>query len=301
MPLGDFVSAYGYSMKDLPSESVLLPQIRDMADGLGKSQTAPLEDRYNGPVLFEGQAAGVVFARFFADQLPAQPNPMANNAQLSDAFRQQPSSGLLNKMRSRVMPDFLDVVDDPSATHEKDSLLFGGYKVDEEGVPSKQTLVVRRGILKTVLTSRAPVRGVLESTGNLRERGVAPSNLLVNSAKTSTSEELRKQLLEAAKSRGNQYGIVVRRISGRTATLAYRVYDEGREELIRNAVISGLSSASFKDILAVSDRREVYTEGGQPLISYVLPALLFDDATIEKPSGEISKPPITGNPLLQKR
>jgi predicted Zn-dependent protease len=301
MPLGDFVSAYGYSMKDLPSETVLLAQIRAMADGLGKSQTAPLEDRYNGPVLFEGQAAGVVFARFFGDQLPAQPNPMANNAQLSEALRQQPSSGLLNKIRSRVMPDFLDVVDDPSATHEKDSLLFGGYKVDEEGVPSKQTLVVRRGILKTVLTSRAPVRGVLESTGNLRERGVAPSNLLVNSAKTSTSEELRKQLLEAAKSRGNQYGIVVRRISGRTATLAYRVYDEGREELIRNAVISGLSSASFKDILAVSDRREVYTEGGQPLVSYVLPSLLFDDATIEKPSGEISKPPIAGNPLLQKR
>jgi hypothetical protein len=45
----------------------------------------------------------------------------------------------------------------------------------------------------------------------------------------------------------------------------------------------------------------VYTEGGQPLVSYILPSLLFDDATIEKPSGEISKPPITGNPLLQKR
>jgi predicted Zn-dependent protease len=317
MPLGDFLSAYGYSMKDLPPESVLLAQIREMADGLGKLQTAPLEDRYNGPVLFEGQAVAVVFAKLFAEQLPVQPDLMSSNAQPSDAFRQQPANGFLNRIGSRVLPDFLDVVDDPSATHEKDSLLFGSYKVDEEGVPSKQTLVVRRGILKSVLTSRAPVRGLLESTGNLRERGIAPSNLFVNSDKTSTPEELRKQLLESARSRGNHYGIVVRRLSGRIATLAYRVYDEGREELIRNADISGLSSASFKDILAVSDTRIVYTEpaqarnssqfnvnqfsGGQPLVSYVLPSLLFDDVTIEKPSGEISKLPLTGNPLLQKQ
>jgi predicted Zn-dependent protease len=317
MPLGDFVSAYGYSVKDLPTESVLLAQIREMADRLARSQTAPVEDRYNGPVLFEGQAAAVVFARIFAEQLPVQPNAISNNAQLSDAFRQQPSSGLLNRMGSRVLPEFLDVVDDPSATHEKDSLLFGGYKVDEEGIPSKQTLVVSRGILKTVLTSRAPVRGVLESTGNLRERGVAPSNLFVNSDKTSTPEELRKQLLDSAMRRGNHYGIVIRRLSGRIATVAYRVYEDGREELIRNADVSGLSSASFKDIVAVSDRRIVYTEatparnsspfnvnqlsGAQPLITYVLPSLLFDDVTIEKPSGEISKPPFISNPLLQKQ
>jgi predicted Zn-dependent protease len=317
MPLGDFVSAYGHSVKDLPTEYVVLAQIREMADGLAKSQTAPVEDRYNGPVLFEGQAAAVVFARIFAEQLPVQPNQILNNAQLSDGFRQQPSSGLLNRMGSRVLPEFLDVVDDPSATHEQDSLLFGGYKVDEEGVPAKPTLVVSRGILKTVLTSRAPVRGVLESTGNLRERGVAPSNLFVNSNKTSTPEELRKQLLDSAMRRGNHYGIVVRRLSGRIATAAYRIYEDGREELIRNADVSGLNSASFKDILAVSDRRIVYTEatpprnssafnvnqlsGGQPLISYVLPSLLFDDVTIEKPSGEISKPPFISNPLLQKQ
>jgi predicted Zn-dependent protease len=231
------------------------------------------------------------------------------------AFRVQQSNGLLNKLGARVLPDFLNVVDDPTATHERDSLLLGGYKVDEEGVPAKQTLVVQHGVLKTVLTSRAPVRGVLESTGNLREHGVAPSNLLVNSDKTSTPEELRKQLVESAKSRGNTYGIVIRRLSGKSATLAYRVYEDGHEELIRNADISELNSASFKDILAVSSQRVVYTEatplrntspfnvnpfsGGQPLVSYVVPSLLFEDVTIEKPSGEVPKPPVARNPLLE--
>jgi predicted Zn-dependent protease len=314
MPLRDFISAFGYAVTDLPSESDLLAQIHEMGERINQLQAAPVEDRYNGPVLFEGQAAAEVFARRFAELLPAQPNVISSNPQMLQAMRVQQSNGLLNKLGARVLPDFLNVVDDPTATRERDNLLFGGYKVDEEGVPAKQTPVVQHGILKTVLTSRAPVRGVLESTGNLREHGVAPSNLFVDSDKTSTPEELKKQLVESAKSRGNKYGIVIRRLSGKSATLAYRVYEDGHEELIRNADIAELNSSSFKDILAVSNQRVVYTEaapsrntspfnvvafsGGQPLVSYVVPSLLFEDVTIEKPSGEVPKPPVAGNPLL---
>jgi predicted Zn-dependent protease len=317
MPLNDSVSAYGYSMTDLPSRSALLTEIREMGDMLSRLESAPLEERYNGPVLFEDQAAAEVFARHFAELLPAQPNLVASNPQLLQSLRVQQSSGLLNKLHSRVLPDFLSVVDDPTATHEGDSVLLGGYKVDEEGIPSKQTLVVEDGILKTVLTSRAPVRGVPESTGNLREHGVEASNLFVNSNKSSTAEELRKQLVESAKSRGNTYGIVIRRLSGNSAILAYRVYEDGHEQLVRNADVSGLNSANFKEILAVSKERIVYTEatplrnnspfnfnassGERPLISYVVPWLLFEDVTIEKPSGEIPKPPLASNPLAEKR
>ncbi len=317
MTLNDSVAAYGYSMTDLPSRSALLTEIREMGDTLSRLESAPLEERYNGPVLFEDQAAAEVFARHFAELLPAQPNLVASNPQLLQALRVQQSSGLLNKLHSRVLPDFLSVVDDPTATHAGDSVLLGGYKVDEEGIPSKQTLVVEDGILKTVLTSRAPVRGVPESTGNLREHGVEASNLFVNSTKTSTAEELRKQLVESAKSRGNTYGIVIRRLSGNSAILAYRVYEDGHEQLVRNADVSGLNSANFKEILAVSKERIVYTEatplrnnspfnfntssGERPLISYVVPWLLFEDVTIEKPSGEVPKPPVASNPLAEKR
>ena len=317
MPLSDFLAAYGYAMKDLPSESVLLTQIHKMGEQLSKLRNAPLEDRYDGPVLFEDQAAAELFARHFAELLPAQPNVIASNPQLLQSLRVQQSNGLLNKLHSRVLPDFLTVVDDPTATHAGDSILLGGYKIDEEGVPSKQTLVVQDGILKTVLTSRAPVRGVLESTGNLRERGVEASNLFVNSSKSSSPEELRKQLVGSAKSRGNAYGIVIRRLSANSVILAYRIYEDGHEELIRNAEISGVNSASFKEILAVSNQRIVYTEGtplrnnspfnlnpssgGRPLISYVVPSLLFEDVTIEKPSGEVPKPPIASSPLAEKQ
>jgi len=138
----------------------------------------------------------------------------------------------------------------------------------------------------------------------------------VSSDKTSTAEELRRHLVESAKSSGYDYGIVVRRLSGKTATLAYRIYADGHEELVRNADVSELTNASFKNISAVSDQRIVYTEaapskgalpfnlnlaaGAQPLASYVVPSMLFADVTIEKPSGESPKPTIIGSPLAEK-
>jgi hypothetical protein len=76
-------------------------------------------------------------------------------------------------------------------------------------------------------------------------------------------------------------------LSGNSAILAYRVYEDGHEQLVRNADVSGLDSGNSKEILAVSKERIVYTEatplrnnslfnfnafsGERPLISYVVP------------------------------
>ena len=315
MPLSDFVAAYGYSLKDLPSAADLLTQVRALQAEIAQLQAAPIQDRYEGPVLFEGQAAVEVFSHHFAGGLAAVPPLVSSNDQLTQAIRQQ-ANGMLDKIGLRVLPSFMDVVDDATVTREKDSQLFGGYKVDEEGVAPRRTILVEHGVLKTLLTSRAPVRGIAASSGNMRELGVAPSNLFVNSDKTSTPEELRKRLVESAKNSGNSYGIVVRRLSGKTAILAYRVYADGHEELVRNADVSELTAASFKNISAVSDQRIVYTEaapfkpvspfgmnvaaGIQPLVSYVVPSMLFADITIEKPSGESPKPTLIANPLAEK-
>lgn len=314
MPLSDFVADYGDSLKDLPYTTVLT-QARDLQAEIGLLQAAPIQDRYEGPVLFEGQAAAAVFSQHFAGGLSAVPPLVSSNDQFAQAFRQQ-SSGMLDKIGLLVLPSFMDVVDDATVTHEKESLLFGSYKVDQEGVTPRRTTLVEHGILKTLLISRAPVRGIAASTGNMRELGVAPSNLFVSSNQTSTPEELRKRLVESAKSQGYAYGIVVRRLSGKTATLAYRIYADGHEELVRNADVSELTSASFKHISAVSDQRTVYTEtaqsksssplnlnlagGAQPLVSYVVPSMLFAELTIEKPSGESPKPTIIGSPLAEK-
>ncbi|HEX3912126.1 MAG TPA: metallopeptidase TldD-related protein [Steroidobacteraceae bacterium] len=314
MALSDFIMLYGYSLKDLPGGAALMSRVRDLQNEIVKLQAAPLQERYEGPVLFEGQAAAEAFSRHFAAGLTAVPALISGNDQLAQAFRAQ-SGGMLDKIGSRVLPAFINVTDDPTATREKDALLFGGHMVDEEATVPQRTSLVEHGVLKTLLTSRAPVHGIAVSTGSERELGVAPSNLFVSADQTQTSEELRRRLIQSAKEQGRQYGILVRRLSGKTATLAYRIYPDGHEELVRNAVVEDLTPANMKEIAAVSDQRVVYTEaapvksspfnlnlfaGGRPLVSYVVPAFLFNDLTIEKPNGETPKRTVLSNPLAEK-
>jgi predicted Zn-dependent protease len=315
MPLTSGFSVHGNSLKDLPAETSVATRIRDMLDRFNKLQSAPVAKEYNGPVLFEEQAAGEMVARFFAAHLPAEPRIISDNDQITQSMRGQQQDGvsLLNKIGAHVMPDFLTLIDDPTTSQQDGKSLWGAYKVDEEGTPAQKKVVVENGILKTLLTSRAPVRGILQSTGNLRGAGVAPSNVFLTATKSVSAEDLKKQLLDLVKTRGLDYGIVVRRMSNRVATLAYRLYPDGHEELIRNANVTG-GPAIFKDIIAVSNTPTIYTEtfapaqrsmlpnfnnffAGPTLVSYVVPSLLFEDLTIEQPSGEVPKPPFVTNPL----
>jgi len=210
MPLRDRVEAFGRTMGDLPSKETLVSSVRAMATQLGDLRKVPLIENFNGPVLFEGQAAGELVARFLATQILASPHVVSDSRQIAQAMRSQQAPDLSNKIGSRVLPDFMTVVDDPTTCKVGQDLLAGCYKVDEEGVTARTTTAVKDGILKTLLSSRAPIRGVLQSTGNLRQHGVAPSNLIFSAEKSLALEELKARLLEIVKARGLDFGVIVR-------------------------------------------------------------------------------------------
>jgi hypothetical protein len=103
----------------------------------------------------------------------------------------------------------------------------------------------------------------------------------------------------------------------RLALVAYQVFPDGHQELVRNVAIDGVSTTSFKDIVAASASSLVYStpflsmrnsvfsifaggspaEAAPPLVSFVVPSLLFDDVTLKRPVKEIPKPPISSRPL----
>ncbi|MGA2437969.1 MAG: metallopeptidase TldD-related protein [Acidobacteriaceae bacterium] len=311
----DMDSEHGRSLSGFPSEATVLQNTQEIADRLTARLKGKSAKRYNGPVLVEGKAADELFAAHFANQLSARHSNSGVGSLLAllsgNASSQTSSnSSMLNKVGSRVLPDFLTVVDNPQLSQSDGQPLFGNYKFDEEGVPSQETVLVENGILKRLLTSRAPVRGMLQSTGNMRELGVLPGNLFVNASKSSSHEELRKQLIDLVTSRGLEYGMILRRFSGTTAIEAARVYPDGHEESVRDARISDVSPSSFKDILAVSKDRTVYTThasatslvglsslANADLITYIVPDLLFEDMTVEHTSGDTPKPPAIPSPL----
>jgi predicted Zn-dependent protease len=313
----DEYSVYGRSLSDLPSEAAMIQNANTVVERLTARRKGKAAKRYNGPVLLEGDAAAELFAHDFANQLSARSRSGGGGNALISALltgssgsSTNPASGLLNKVGSRVLPDFLTVVDNPQLAETGGQPLFGNYKFDEEGVPSQETVLVKDGYLKTLLTSRAPARGMLQSTGNMRERGVLPGNLFVNATKTSSRDDLRKQLLDLVKARDLEYGVIVRRLSGNVALDAIRVYPDGHEESLRDSRVAEITISSFKDILAVSLDRTIYTQRGQnasilgvslslggDLVSYVVPDMLFEDMTVEHVPNDTPKLPDIPSPL----
>jgi hypothetical protein len=314
------------SMSDLPSRAEVVEKIRLRSKQIAELRAAPLPDRYAGPVLFEGEAAAEVVYRTFLPHVLAMPEILTDNPQFRGMVAQD-SENLIEKIGLRVLPEFLSLADNPEASSFGPTRLLGAYKVDDEGVRSRRTEIVQDGLLMKLLTGRAPVLGISQSSGSYHSGGVAPSNVIITSSKSLSLDELRAELLRRSKLRGKDYAIIVRKIDFSTrgadssglapgsmpVLLAYKRFADGHEEPIRNAIINGINFASFKDILAVSDSPAVLNASYSPratnpfeppgtnFVSLVIPALLFEDATVQKPTGSVNKPPFIEHPYFSKK
>jgi predicted Zn-dependent protease len=340
MPLGDSAHFYSRSLASFPAHEEIAAKVRAMGLGLESLRKAPQLDRYNGPVLFEARAAAEIFSAEFAPALTGQRKPVSGIPEMASVFERFLGAGsgsFADKLGARVLPEFLSVVDNPTISNYDSEILLGGYKVDVEGVRARETRVVENGILKTFLTARTPIEGVARSSGNDRGSGPAPSNLILMAGNGRSDLELKQEFLELVKKRGREYGVLVRELGSAGATteeqtmamisamsghgektrsvlLAYKIYQDGREELVRGVHLSGISLESFKNIVAASKSAAVYSStemprinfamlsrfvGGEmsiPIMSCVAPSLLFDDLTLTKPTGELPKPPFSTPP-----
>jgi len=342
-PLRDFLAAYGHSIDDLPSPRVLESRALAMEQRLEKLRSATLVDHYNGPVLFAGQAAAELFSQVIAPAFLAGRLPLSDAPQFG-LFSASLENPYQDRLGGRVLPDFLSVADDPTLNRYQDEPLLGARRVDDDGVPTRRTVLVENGTLKTLLATRDPIAGVTQSTGSRRGGTVAPSNLLVTVTQGLPEEAIKARLLSIVQQRGKPFGIVVERLANpmageaqdvmmslmgsvmpgqggegptRLALVAYKVFPDGHEELVRNVAIDGVTAASFKDVVAASASSLVYStpflsmrnsmfsifaggspvEAVAPLVSFVVPSLLFDDVTLKRPMKEIPKLPLSSRPV----
>ncbi len=271
MPISDALAIHGRSAADLPPRAALLAQVGQLAARLGALTAAPTLERYSGPVLFEATAAAEIVAQQFAPRLLAFREPVSDDPRF-DVFIGQMLSQLglgafADRIGSRVLPEFLDVTDDPRSKDWRGTRLLGGQSVDDDGVVPRPTSLIERGVLKGLLATRVPARGAPRSTGSRRGWGPAPSNLVVAASRSTGEAELRRDLLARAKARGLDYAVVVRRAGAGAASTAvsrlaaqmgsggepganalaevYRVFADGREELLRGVEIAEMPAAAF--------------------------------------------------------
>ncbi len=337
--LSDFETFFARSMNELPAEAQLTKAVTEFAGRLGSLRKTPAMDLYNGPVLFEGSAAAEIVNQVLVPQLLAVRRPVVDNPQMERMFGTD-TENFADRLGARVLPRFLSVLDNPNLEESQGKTLAGTYKVDDEGVPARETIVINQGILKTLLAGRTPIRGINKSTGNRRGSGPAPSNLIFSATESRDTDALKRELLSVAKERGLEYGVVIRRVVNRDVLARYqrdfsrmvvmgareggrtfpvlaaaRVYADGHEEPVRNMEIANLSAASFRDIIAVSADRVVYSipftartfrypgismSGETPVYSLVVPSLLLEEVTLRKPATEQPKLPVSSHPYFAK-
>ena len=273
---------HAFRLDGLPGEAVIQREIEAMARNLTALADAPVGEAYTGPVLFEAFAAGQLFAQVFGNQLQAPRDPVSQPGRPVNL----PPSELESRMNGRVLPDFVDVIDDPKAMWNGRPL-FGCNESDYEGVAPEKLTLVEKGTMKALLYSRQPVRGHEGSNGRGRMPGgfgaaaVVPTNLLVQCRDGVPRADLKKKLLELVKQRNKAYGILVRRMdypssasavelrrlaqamqgSGASRPLSspleiFRVYPDGREEAIRGVRFRGINVRLLRDILAAGNDAE---------------------------------------------
>jgi hypothetical protein len=337
MLIHDAVTFQALELEKIASEDELRKGVTALAENIRALTHAPAGDGFSGPTLFEPRAAAQLFAQLLGDNLRLPRKPLAEPGR---AINFLPSE-LEVKIGSRILPDWIDILDDPSQSSWKGQPLVGYYPFDLEGVPGKAVPVVEKGVLKNVLTTRQPVKGFRSSSGHARlpggfgTRAAAISNLFVQAHETAPLADLKKRLIEMCMQRSKPYGMLVRKLdypfsgggnelqalaqsgaqSGGSARavspplMVYRVYPDGREELVRGLRFRGLSTRSLRDVLAASQETALfeYVNNAAPLAligaggvlapaAVVAPAVLFDEIEFEFPQEQLPKPPVVPPP-----
>ena len=337
MLMHDAVSIQSLALDKFPSEADMRKSLTEVGDDIRAMVKAPAGESYSGPVLLEPRAAAQLLAQVLGDNLRVPRRP------LSDPGRNVPfaPSELESRIGGRVLPDSFDVIDDATQSTYNGKALAGFYPFDMEGVPPKPVSVVEKGVLKNFLTTRQPIRGFPASNGHARLPGSYGSyaagigNLFVKSSETTPMADLKKRLIDMTKMRGKPYGMLVRKLdypfsaggaelqslaqassqSGGSARpvspplLIYKVYPDGREELVRGLRFRGLTTRTLRDILAASSETEMFdfVNVAAPLAilgaggylapaSVISPGLLFDELELEPPQDQLPKPPTVPPP-----
>ncbi len=260
---------------------------------------APLaEDEYRGPVLFSADAATALFERLIV------PNVLGIRPELGNSARTR--GEFASAYKSRVLPDFFTVVDDPRSKKIDGQTLAGSYDVDDEGTAAQTVTLIDKGVLTNYLLGREPIRDFPHSNGHGRTSlAGAPrpqiSNLIFSAANGVTFEELKKKLIAMCKDQGRPYGYYVETTGPQLAPrLLWRVYvNDGHMELVRGAVFHQLDTRALRTgIVAAGNDVYVYNRSEPLPSSIVAPSLLFDELEIQRSNRTKEKLPNYPAPAL---
>jgi hypothetical protein len=147
------------------------------------------------------------------------------------------------------------------------------------------------------------------------------ANLIVESSKQVSDEELKKQLIAEAKRQGKPYGLIIRDITGgntNTSTYGYQAFKgvprmvyrvdvrDGKETLVRGVEIVGTPLSAVNRILATGRKPGIFNgfcgaESGNVPVSTVAPAVLLQEIELQRTMEGKDRPPILTSPAASSQ
>lgn len=307
------LSYFAYTPDELPDNDRMIADVQDMIKRLLALRDAPVADPYTGPAILSGPASGVFFHEIFGHRL--------------EGHRLKSGGQTFKKMvGEQVLPAEFQVYCDPLQKRYADTDLYGHYVYDDEGVKARRVDNVVNGVLKEFLMSRVPLDGFPASNGHGRTSGGGDpvsrqSNLIIETTRPYTEDELRAMLVAEAKKQGKEYGYYFRTVtSGFTYTgeggslnsfnvtplEVYRVFVNGDpDQLVRGVDMIGTPLSMFSNITAAGNEPSVFTgvcgaESGWVPVTAISPTIFVNQIETQRRAQTRDIAPILPSPKTEE-
>jgi predicted Zn-dependent protease len=281
----------GVALGDLDSAEMFDKRAVALVASLADLRKAPVvEEEYHGPVLLSADASADVLQTLLSRGLAATRPRLGTEARTNGPFA--------SSYHARVLPDFMNAVDDPSLKTYEGRNLVGAYAIDDEGVPGQVVNLIAAGKLENYLVGREPVRDFPQSNGHARAALVGAARPVVGVLKISSEsglsdDELNQKLLALAKDRDLKSVYYVQTMAGaKTPRLLYRVGLDDKRELVRGAELDDLDQRALRsNIEAAGKDLWVANYLGDIPQTVLAPALLLSDGTVKRANEKNEKLP----------
>ncbi|HUJ58833.1 MAG TPA: metallopeptidase TldD-related protein [Kofleriaceae bacterium] len=313
MSLSRLEQRFGQTPADLPGDDEVDRMIKIVTGDLDALHDAPLAEPYVGPAILEGRAAGVFFHEVFGHRIEGHRQKDTTSGQTFASY-----------IGKDIAPEWLSVYDDPQIVTLNGIQLNGFYRFDDEGVRAQHVQLIDHGKLVGFDMGRNPINGFPHSNGHgRRSPGLPPvarqGNLVVEAARSVTTPQLEQMLIDEINKQHRPYGMIFTDISGGftntsafapqafkvNPVMAYRLYPDGKKELVRGIDISGTPLVALQSIRAASREIESFNgvcgaESGWVPVSASAPSLLLEKLEVEKAFVPPDRPPLLQPPAIRK-
>jgi predicted Zn-dependent protease len=328
----DWITLTTRSVEDLPPMIVLRQRVADFARQVCETQAAPkATEDYVGPVLLKGVASPQVFYEVIGRGVSDPRRPLLDDEGLEESYT--PVAGFLaGKLGRKLLPQFFSAYDDPTMDEWEAAPLVGTFPVDEQGVAALRVPLVESGRLVGLLMNRAPTKEVPSPNGHARSLDGAPVGLIGNLVMTSdeTEEDLEGVFRQLLEPEGLEYGMVIERLGGELPPeqkwhlslalvgrewgvpeellseplYAYRLYADGRTEVVRGLAFEDVTYRMLRDIVVAGSVPVVHNIileghfGREQPATVIAPEVIIDEVALKVAHPQPLKLPVVPHPYF---